>query len=110
MNFKKKLIAIFRIFILLMICFLILTGKVYSTDEILETQKDSLSISSFIKEANSYTKKAFPELNVGDLLNSAIKGDVDNGMIYKAIISLIGKEVLEAIRVLRSNFSNHYYT
>ena len=90
-------------------CILLILGILFlpqhlhcSTEEILAEQKEELNISSFIKEANQYTKDTFPNLNMGELFNSAIIGDVDNGILYKAIVAIIRKEIISGITALVS--------
>ena len=90
-------------------CILLILGILFlpqhlhcSTEGILAEQKEELNISSFIKEANQYTKDTFPNLNMGELFNSAIIGDVDNGILYKAIVAIIGKEIISGITALVS--------
>ena len=46
--------------------------------EIIESQKESLDVQGFVKEANDYTKDVFSNTDMGELLNSAISGKVDN--------------------------------
>lgn len=102
-----------RILKKIVICFVILLtisfASFASSEDILKTQKDSLNISSFIKEANQYTKEAFPELDINELLNSAIQGKADTSVFHKAALSILGKEVTNAIKVLRKCFGycNH---
>ena len=74
----------------------------YATDEILEEQKQALNISEFLNEAKKYTKDTFPNLNVEELLNSAVEGKVDNNVLYKNVLSLFGKEVVGVLRILAS--------
>lgn len=96
-----KLKKIMLIFLLL---FLVL-GQVVraeSQEEVLESQKQSLNISEFTKEAEQYTKEAFPDLNIGEVLNSAINGNIDNEQMVTGIFSLLGTEVKTAITTLGS--------
>ena len=74
----------------------------YATDEIIESQKDGLKISSFINEAENYTKEILPEINIKDLFNSAIKGDVSNNSILKNILNILGNEIKNTLKVLVS--------
>lgn len=73
-----------------------------SQDEIISSQKDSLNISKFIEEAQKYTSNTFKELNIGDLLNSAISGNIDNKLLGKSILNLLGKETIVSIKVIVS--------
>lgn len=70
--------------------------------EIIESQKDTLNISSFIKEANDYTKDVFSDMEVGEILNSAITGKVENGKIIRNIWKLFGKEIVNSIASIGS--------
>ena len=93
------LILIF-VFILPTICFASETDT--SQEEILESQQDSLNISSFLEEAQKYTKDTFENIDIGELFTSAITGNIDNTAIVKSIANLIGKEVVDCITILGS--------
>lgn len=73
-----------------------------SQEEILSSQKDSLNISSFIKEAQKYTTDTFEELDLGNLFSSAVTGNIDNETLLKAFSKMIGKEVVSCINILGS--------
>ncbi|MCI9086950.1 MAG: stage III sporulation protein AE [Clostridia bacterium] len=73
-----------------------------SQEEILSSQKDSLNISSFIKEAQKYTTDTFEDLDLGNLFSSAITGNIDNETLLKAFSKMIGKEVVSCINILGS--------
>ena len=68
----------------------------------METQKSLLDISGFLEEAEKYTKNTFEDLELGDLFNSAITGNIDNTTIIKSILNLLGKEILDSVTVLGS--------
>ena len=72
------------------------------TDAILQSQQDSLNISSFLKEADRYTESVFENIDINELFTSALTGKIDNGKLFKGIFSLFGKEVLNSITVLGS--------
>lgn len=88
--------------IIITFCLVLTTTCVHASNNILTEQKESLHISDFIKEANEYSKEAFPDLDMGEVLNSAIKGEIDGNFWYKAVSVALGKEVLYAIRMLGS--------
>ncbi len=90
----KILIVIF------IINLLAIPSVVQASSDVLEDQKSMLNISSFIKEANKYSKDAFPDLNMGEVLNLAIKGEVKGDFWKKIILGLLGTEVTNAIRTL----------
>lgn len=92
----KKIIIIF-----ILINFSI-SPIVYSTDEIISSQMDALNLSSFINEGQKYTEDIFPDIDLNQLLNSAIRGEVDNKGIYKGILSIFGKEIVSSISLVGS--------
>lgn len=68
----------------------------------IQEQKESFGISTFIENANQYTGEFFDDMNLGEILNSAIQGRVDNNSIYQKIFQLLGKEVQTGIKSLIS--------
>lgn len=89
----KKIILVFFVIINI-------STTSYATNEIIEEQMEILNISDFINEAEQYTKDTFPNLDINELLNSAINGQVDNKGFLNSIISLIGKEIIDVLRIL----------
>ncbi len=72
------------------------------TSEILQSQQDSLNISSFLKEVERYTSSIYEDLDVSELFNSALTGSVNNEKLFKSVLSLLGKEIKSSITVLGS--------
>ena len=68
----------------------------------INSQKETFGISSFIKNANKYTGEFFEGIDMNSMLNSAIKGNIENNTLYKKIINLLGKEVKTGIKSLVS--------
>ena len=94
-----------RKIVIFFILFFLLIGHVsyaQSQEDILESQQKSLNISEFTKEAEKYSKEVFPDIDVGELLNSAISGKIDNEKIFNGIFKLLGTEVKTSITVLGS--------
>lgn len=89
----KKITIIFIIIISL-------CGICCGTEEILEESKKVFGINTFLEEAETYTKEAFPELDIGNLLNSGIKGDIDLNFLKKAIVRLLGTEITSALKLM----------
>lgn len=106
---KQKIIIILIAF-LIFFSILLYSKPIYGTDEqanvskeeILQGQQETLGISSFIQEAQKYTKNTFEDLNMGEFFSSAITGNIDNETIFKTIINMVGKEVVDCVRVLGS--------
>ena len=51
-------------------------------EEIMKSTQEQFNISSFIKEAEQYTGVFFEDLNITEMLNEAVQGNVDNKAIY----------------------------
>lgn len=66
------------------------------------SQEESFGINSFIENSKEYSGEFFENIDIGEILNSAIKGEVDNSSIYKKILSLLGTEVQTGIKSLVS--------
>ncbi len=71
-----------------------------STEDIINSQKSSLNIGDFLKQAENYTKDVFKDTDYNELLNSAIKGDIDNSKLGKSISDILGKEAVESIKTI----------
>ena len=67
------------------------------TEAILESQSETLGISSFIEEAGKYKNDEF-DFDVGDLITEAIKGEIDNESIGQKILNILFSQVGEAIK------------
>lgn len=90
-----------KLIIMLFILLISISQVTYATEEnIIEEQKNMIGIADFIKEANRYSNENFGDMN--EILNSAIKGEVDNSNIIKKIFNNITKEIKETIRILGS--------
>ena len=93
MKYIKKIVIIIAIIIAI-------PNIVQASSEVLEEQKSMLNISSFIKEANRYSKENFPDLDMGEVLNSAIKGEIKGNFWEKLIFNILGKEVTQTLKTL----------
>lgn len=68
----------------------------------IESQQETFGINSFIENSKKYTGDFFENIDINEILNSAIKGEIDNSTIYKKILSLLGTEVQIGLRSLLS--------
>ncbi len=91
-----------KIFVIFLFIYFFITPKTYATDEIIQSQMETLNISSFIREGQTYTKEVFPNINLNELLNSAIKGKIDNNGIFNEILLLFGKEFSSTFSLIGS--------
>lgn len=90
--FKKILIIFFMI--------ITISGTVQATDAIIESQLDALNLSSFIEAGETYTKDIFEDVDINELLKSAVSGNVSTRTIYTSILALLGKEIASSITII----------
>lgn len=89
-----------RIIFTFILILMFINQYTYATEEIVSSQIDALNLSSFIKESENYTKEAYPDIDLNEFLNSAIKGNIDNKLIFKGILSLFGDEIVSAVSLI----------
>lgn len=71
-------------------------------EEIMSITQEKFNIRNFINEAEKYMGESFENIDLEDTLSQAIKGKVDNKILSKSILSLLGKEVNSNLKVLIS--------
>lgn len=102
----KKQKKTFKIFIFIILIFNVLNFNISYANNIdedtLSTQKETFGISSFIENSKKYSGEFFEDIDIDEILNSAIKGEIDNSNIYKRILNLLGTEVRTGIKSLIS--------
>ena len=100
-NFRKL-----KKYIIIMIIFIsiIIPTKVFADteNEIMNNTQEKFNINSFIKEADKYTGDFLEDVNLGDMLNQAIQGKVDNKTLYQKIFKMFGKEITTSLKTLIS--------
>ena len=98
----KRIKITFAFFILV----IMLSNKVFASDintqEILESQKQNFGISTFLKEAQKYSGDFLKDVDVSEMLNNAITGEIDNNIIYKKVLNIFGTEIKQSIKTLIS--------
>lgn len=65
---------------------------------IMQEQEKTFGIQSFIQNSKQYAGDFFNEIDIGQILNSAISGNVDNSTLYKRILNILGGEVQVGIK------------
>lgn len=91
-----------KILLLTLLIFLLVPNVSFSTETVVEDQMKALNLGTFIEESGKYTNEVFPELDVQELITKSLTGKVDNGIFYKALLRLLGKELVSNITVLGS--------
>lgn len=71
-------------------------------NSIINTQKENLNISDFIKESETYIKDTMPGLNLNDLFTSAVTGSIDNVKLIHFFLNIFGKEITNSLTVITS--------
>lgn len=89
----KKVCVIFLILIFL-------CNFCYGTEEIFEETKKYFGIKEFTDEAENYTKDVLPNVDIGELITSGLKGDIDLSFFQKIITVTLGDEMIVAIRLM----------
>ena len=79
---------------------LLIPNIVRATETLIDSQLEALNLSLFIKEGEKYTKDSFENLDVGELLNSAVKGQINTKTIYTSILKMLGKEITTSISII----------
>lgn len=102
MNIQKKII----VSLILIIAIILKLNTSYCNDDVdnntIESQQEIFGINSFIENSKKYTGEFFSDVNINDILNSAIQGKIDNSNMYKKILNLLGSEIKTGIRSLIS--------
>lgn len=97
---KKKITQI-----LIIIIIIFNTSNVFAenlTTKIIQEEKENFGISNFIQETEEYTNDFFEDLNISEIINSAITGKVDNKPILEKILKLFGKEIVSTFKTIIS--------
>ena len=76
--------------------------SIANEEETLQEQQEEFGISEFIEQADEYAGEFFEDIDINEILEDAIKGEVDNQTIFKKILSLLGGELGDGLRVLGS--------
>lgn len=94
----KKIITV-----IVMILIVFLSNSSYANDEkTITEQQEEFKIQDFIKNSEKFTGEFFDDIDINEILNSAIKGEVDNNTLLKKILNILGKEVTTNIKALVS--------
>ena len=73
-----------------------------ATENIVNDQLEALNLGTFIKEGEKYTKEVFPEVKVKDLISQSLTGEVNNSILYKPLLKILGKEIVTAFTTIGS--------
>jgi len=96
----KKLIGFFLMILLIVVP--ITNTYAIDNDDTIKQQQEEFGIQDFIKNAKQYTGEFFEEIDIGEVLNDAIEGQVDNSTLLKRIFNLLGSEVITSLKAIGS--------
>lgn len=89
--------------IIVMVLIVFLSNSSYANDnQTIIEQQEEFKIQEFIKNAEKFTGEFFEDIDINEILNDAIKGEVDNSTLLKKILNILGKEVTANIKSLVS--------
>ncbi len=89
--------------IIVMVLIVFLSNSSYANDnQTITEQQEEFKIQDFIKNAEKFTGEFFEDIDINEILNDAIKGEVDNSTLLKKILNILGKEVTANIKSLVS--------
>lgn len=89
--------------IIVMVLIVFLSNSSYANDnQTIIEQQEGFKIQDFIKNAEKFTGEFFEDIDINEILNDAIKGEVDNSTLLKKILNILGKEVTTNIKSLVS--------
>ena len=89
--------------IIVMVLIVFLSNSSYANDnQTIIEQQEEFKIQDFIKNAEEFTGEFFEDIDINEILNDAIKGEVDNSTLLKKILNILGKEVTTNIKSLVS--------
>lgn len=93
------------IYILISIIFLInliMPTSIATEEETLQEQQEEFGISEFIEQAEEYSGEFFEDIDMNEILENAIKGEVDNQTLFQKVLSVLGGELVDGLTVLGS--------
>ena len=103
---KRILIIVFIISLIIHINYIYANTE----EETIASQQEEFKIDEFITKSKEYSGEFFGGINIQDLLNSAIKGEVDNTTIIKRIINLFRSGGNIQSKSNRKHISNNCYS
>lgn len=94
---KIKKIIFFAIIILMAFPY-----KISATEQIMESTKEMLGVSTFISESEKFSQEVFEDIDFSEVLNSAITGKIDNSTLAKKLLNILGKEIRNQLTLIGS--------
>lgn len=99
----KKKICVIVLTILILIsknCYASNNTEEINKDTILNEQQASFEIKDFLKEAENYLPDFISDIDISNIFNSAVKGNIDNSTFLKKIWEKLGAQIIDALKIL----------
>lgn len=99
----KKKICVIVLTILILIsknCYASNNTEEINKDTILNEQQASFGIKDFLKEAENYLPDFISDIDIFNIFNSAVKGNIDNSTFLKKIWEKLGAQIIDALKIL----------
>ncbi len=94
-----------KVTIFLLIIFFILFPNltvIANQEETINEQQEEYKIQDFLNNSKQYLGDSFENIDIKEILNDAINGEVDNSSLITSIFKLLGEEVVSSIKVVGS--------
>lgn len=98
---KEKIFLLIFLFVAIII-FLNTTISYADNSETFEEQQKEFGIQNFIHNSKQYGGEFFEDIDIGEILNDAIQGKVNNSSIFKKIFNLLGTEFINSLKTIGS--------
>ena len=95
----KRLVGMLLIVLLM---FLPASSAYASNEETIKEQQEEFGIQDFLKNSKEYMGEFFEDIDMEEILQDAIKGEMDNSTFAKRILNLLGSEVVTSIKAIGS--------
>lgn len=91
-----------KIIFLAIIILMVFPCKISATEQIMESTKEMLGVSTFISESEKFSQEVFEDIDFSEVLNSAITGKIDNSTLAKKLLNILGKEIRNQFTLIGS--------
>lgn len=95
----KRLVEMLLIVLLI---FFPVSNVYANNEETIQEQQKEFGIQDFLKNSKQYMGEFFEDMDMEEVLNDAIKGEIDNSTLAKKVLNLLGTEVVTSIKAIGS--------
>lgn len=96
---KRNIVVISIIFLIIFITKNTYANNEINTESTLEEQQSTFGIKDFLKEAENYSPDFVKELDISNMFNMALTGNIDNSGILEKILSLLGIQLKDTLKI-----------